>query len=112
MSKEKKQSEMWSSVRRGAGLGLGFTAVAGGLSLFRQPNGLVKGIVKAGLCCAEKAAEAGEKFQDLYAEARSEYVAARVDATVRQSAASEQAATTSESGKSAVSDSDAALKAA
>lgn len=71
---ESKRTQVLQSVGRGAGWGLGFSAVMGGASLLRGgPAPAIKGSMRVFLRGRELAAELGERVRDLYAEAQAEH---------------------------------------
>jgi hypothetical protein len=69
-----RMSEVWKGARRGVGWALGVgTVVAVGEVLAHGPRPAMKRAIKRALHARAVAAELGERAQDVYAEAASEY---------------------------------------
>lgn len=68
-----RNSEIFKSVRQGAGWAFGVGSVLAAASVLRDgPRDALKGAIKAGLKGGQWAAEATEQVRDIYAEVQSE----------------------------------------
>jgi hypothetical protein len=74
MADERRASEMWRGMRRGAGFAFGIGAVVTAAGLLRDgARPTLKNIMKAGIQGRTIAAELSEQMQDVYAEAAYEH---------------------------------------